>query len=703
MLINFNHLKTFYNALVHKMKSFRGNWEQNDSSAEDYIKNRPFYTEAEEIYLVDKLTSADYFDGHYPACTFVVGQRYNILWNDTLYKNLECYEDDGWRIIGGNSGPDGKTYPFYIDDDGGNNLYIESDENFIVSIMIPEVIHRIDKKYLPEDIGVPEGVITEESLPAILEETLPAVQYTTQELSDEQRAIARENIGTLAEEDVITTGESKTVTIDWNGYLTNWSLKFNSKIYYKVADEFVNFKDITSFTSLNTYGSTDQTNYNGYNCYRLGYSIVVTVPGECQLRPSADSQELLSFSAGSAGVYFYYDQYSSNRAKSLSYTYSDHILSENISGVVRYAPQELSGEQQAQARMNIGAFGEEAHVNFWEANSDETKFIPGVIRQSALPYGYPYVTYEVGEVVYNGYWSGTLTVTKNYNGSLKVTLSSHSTGGASWITAGEKYLIVIGDKAYTATGVGQYDRNKNVSIDGIDSYLFTNTEGTIQIYAHCLSYLNLSEGTFEWGLYHAIPTYSPISADYIPDTIARVADIKNELPEITANDAGKVLTANADGTAGWKESQGGTGGGGGTEILTFDSVEEMNASNAPEGSIAIVPSTGGGGGSGLPTVTLTTVPTAEMVDLTAEESAAMDAVAAFGETYGTPIILNCSMPYDGDLLSMSMVANRFGNGMYYVANSMFGIVMLATMGSGWFSYFVEDSTATSSTEAQAVI
>lgn len=36
-------IKTFYSAILQKLKRFRGNWEQNDPEADDYIKNRPFY------------------------------------------------------------------------------------------------------------------------------------------------------------------------------------------------------------------------------------------------------------------------------------------------------------------------------------------------------------------------------------------------------------------------------------------------------------------------------------------------------------------------------------------------------------------------------------------------------------------------------------------------------------------------------------
>lgn len=48
-------IKTLYNALLQRMKKYRGNWEQNDPTAEDYIKNRPFYTDDNgKIIKLDK-------------------------------------------------------------------------------------------------------------------------------------------------------------------------------------------------------------------------------------------------------------------------------------------------------------------------------------------------------------------------------------------------------------------------------------------------------------------------------------------------------------------------------------------------------------------------------------------------------------------------------------------------------------------------
>lgn len=110
------------------------------------------------------------------------------------------------------------------------------------------------------------------------------------------------------------------------------------------------------------------------------------------------------------------------------------------------------------------------------------------------------------------------------------------------------------------------------------------------------------------------------------------AEIK-VLPPITPEDKDKVLTANEDGTAGWKDPKGGLsvteitspeeitadspdglyiqeggssgGNGGSTTIHYYNSLGEVPA-DLPEGSFVAVPSEGAGGG-GLPVVELTTV------------------------------------------------------------------------------------------------
>jgi hypothetical protein len=77
MLINFNRLKTFYNALAQKMKSFRGNWNQNDPSADDYIKNRTHWVDDDgTVHKLDK----KFIDVDMPD---------NVITEDSIYPVLE--------------------------------------------------------------------------------------------------------------------------------------------------------------------------------------------------------------------------------------------------------------------------------------------------------------------------------------------------------------------------------------------------------------------------------------------------------------------------------------------------------------------------------------------------------------------------------------------------------------------------------------
>ena len=55
MLTTREVIKTFYNALLQRLKKHRGDWNQNDPTADDYIRNRPFYTDdTKKVVKLDK-------------------------------------------------------------------------------------------------------------------------------------------------------------------------------------------------------------------------------------------------------------------------------------------------------------------------------------------------------------------------------------------------------------------------------------------------------------------------------------------------------------------------------------------------------------------------------------------------------------------------------------------------------------------------
>lgn len=151
-----NYTKTIVSAVqawtADQIKQSKPDWNQNDPSGVGYIKNRTHYEEIENKTLVDNLTREDYESGNHPNLTFTVGSLYTVIWNGETYSNIECVKSDDWRVLGIPG-----TLPFYIDDDGGNNLYISSaneNEDYIVSIIgNVSTLKTIDPKFLPDGIG----------------------------------------------------------------------------------------------------------------------------------------------------------------------------------------------------------------------------------------------------------------------------------------------------------------------------------------------------------------------------------------------------------------------------------------------------------------------------------------------------------------------------------------------------------------------
>lgn len=124
-------------------------------------------------------------------------------------------------------------------------------------------------------------------------------------------------------------------------------------------------------------------------------------------------------------------------------------------------------------------------------------------------------------------------------------------------------------------------------------------------------------------------------------------------------------------------------GGAVSPIHTFNSVEEMNAANLPDGTIACVPSSGeSGGGGGLPVVEVTSCTLAGCIDnpypLSESESAAMENIS--GET----IILKVFTKEDVPLpIALVLVRSEFEGTISYTGSWLTYIVAVGYEEGAW--------------------
>lgn len=234
MPINYEAAKTLIKGLVQKMKSFRGNWEQNDPTADDYIKNRPFYTgDTVETVLVEKKT-VSFIEGHglymaeFPS-TFeaTIGDTYKVFWDGVVYEST-CVDFDGPLIIGNlsiiNSGSD-TGEPFVMGVYNGNGIAIITEDisashTFSISELVQEVV-KLDKKYLPDLDLAPVAKSGDyydlNNRPTVYGDV---VRYSNQSLTPVQKSVARDNIGAASASDVYN---------DVIRYSVNQSLTTNQK------------------------------------------------------------------------------------------------------------------------------------------------------------------------------------------------------------------------------------------------------------------------------------------------------------------------------------------------------------------------------------------------------------------------------------------------------------------------------------------
>ena len=138
----------------------QSDWNQNDETKPDYVKNRPFYSEVTETVLVEESTLA--FTSLHPGIYYsaiqstfnpVAGETYNVSWDGTTYECV-CVTANGYPIIGNLSimGAGADTgEPFIINplaDDSGIEIYTSdtsASHTISISGFVGEVVQIPDK------------------------------------------------------------------------------------------------------------------------------------------------------------------------------------------------------------------------------------------------------------------------------------------------------------------------------------------------------------------------------------------------------------------------------------------------------------------------------------------------------------------------------------------------------------------------------
>ena len=147
--------------IVGTFEQAQSDWNQNDETAVDYVKNRPFYTgNPVETVLVEEstLTFSEVGNGKYatgipPIFLATAGKTYTVYWDSTSYE-CTCV-DIGYPVLGNLSiafdGSDtGEPFVVLM-----SNEYIviyasdtSASHTFSISKVAPEVV-KVDTKYLP--------------------------------------------------------------------------------------------------------------------------------------------------------------------------------------------------------------------------------------------------------------------------------------------------------------------------------------------------------------------------------------------------------------------------------------------------------------------------------------------------------------------------------------------------------------------------
>lgn len=218
----------------------QADWDQTDSTKPDYIKHRTHWTEMDVVSVLDKNIPVTVSNGVYGNEMLlneplVVGRSYDIDIDGTTTLSKEAVQIDMYIIIG-----NAKLFETAMSDskigvaveypDTGENFAIAYVHSYDVAMFVTslegdshnvkisyygEVVNKLDKKYLPDLSNVSYEDyqnLTDDQMAiartnigaASANEVYGSVKYhTTQSLSNTYKSYARTNIGAASESEVV--------------------------------------------------------------------------------------------------------------------------------------------------------------------------------------------------------------------------------------------------------------------------------------------------------------------------------------------------------------------------------------------------------------------------------------------------------------------------------------------------------------------
>lgn len=228
-----------------KLKDSKADWNQNDSSADDYVKNRTHWEERkyQKTSLLDSIehefVSLDFEDAlHLDSLGLVEGQTYTVSWDGKLYDCVAYIAEApgtpslGNDIIGEAGETGGNGEPFFITDFDGCLIFAGEVGIHTVEVTFVEdttIIHKLDKKYLPDDISSKPDWEQNDNTTVDYIKNRPFYDDAPKELNISNQTV------TLVDNDDVSTG---TCTLEFRpNYGVEFKAIFDGVGYYGVVQK----------------------------------------------------------------------------------------------------------------------------------------------------------------------------------------------------------------------------------------------------------------------------------------------------------------------------------------------------------------------------------------------------------------------------------------------------------------------------------